>query len=216
MSYLQENVLNRMQSIRKTIFLVNNSMVLRVIPISKDEWNHMKYPDPYELLDWASSLGLERKIPVNLSTVCSSLGIHIIQGALPALGSINMNALGQTEIKLNSDMAFTKQRFVTAMLLGHYWQHLGKIKQAEISETYLPKYEVTEINYPYLSFKHDYKECAYSLFASQLVMPSSAVNTRLHLSKGKRPSILKMIRSARDFQVPLNVMIQRIETLSSR
>ena len=216
MSYLQENVLNRMQSIRKTIFLVNNSMVLRIIPISKDEWNHMKYPDPYELLDWASSLGLERKIPVNLSTLCSSLGIKIIQAALPALGSINMNALGQTEIKLNSDMAFTKQRFVTAMLLGHYWQHLGKIKQAEISETYLPKYEVTEINYPYLSFKHDYKECAYSLFASQLVMPSSAVNTRLHLSKGKRPSILKMIRSARDFQVPLNVMIQRIETLSSR
>jgi Zn-dependent peptidase ImmA (M78 family) len=127
-----------------------------------------------------------------------------------------MNALGQIEIKLNSKIAFTKKRFVTAMLLGHYWQHLGKIKQVEISETYLPKYEVTEINYPYLSFKNDYKECAYSLFASQLVMPSRAVNTRVYLSKGQRSSIFKMIRSARDFQVPLNVMIQRIETLSLR
>jgi Zn-dependent peptidase ImmA (M78 family) len=170
----------------------------------------------YELLDWASSLGLERKIPVNLSAICSILDINIIQRAFSALGSIDINKLGKIEIRLNSEMVYSKERFVIAMLLGHYWRYLGQPKTAIFSKIEFPKYEITQIVYPCLSFKHSYEEFAYSLFASQLVMPSSAVNTLLNLSKGKRPSLFKMIHLARGFQVPLNVMIQRIETLSLR
>ena len=64
----------------------------------------MEYPDAYELLDLASSLGLERKIPVNLSTICSILDINIIQGAFHALGSIDINELGKIEVRLHSDL----------------------------------------------------------------------------------------------------------------
>ncbi|NVK43203.1 MAG: hypothetical protein HWE39_18310 [Oceanospirillaceae bacterium] len=174
----------------------------------------MKYPDPYELLDWASNLGLERKIPVNLSAICTSLGIHFIQSEFTALGSIDINEVGEIEIKLNSEMVCSKKRFVTAMLLGHYWRYLAQPKRVIFSKTDLPKYEVTQIVYPYLSFKHSYEEFAYSLFASQLLMPSKAVSIRLSLGKYKQPSLIKVIKSASDFKVPVNVMIQRLESLS--
>lgn len=173
----------------------------------------MEYPDAYELLDLASSLGLERKIPVNLSTICSILDINIIQGAFHALGSIDINELGKIEVRLNSDLVCSKKRFVTAMLLGHYWQYLGQLKGEEFSNMKLPKYEVTQINYPYLSFKNSYEEFAYSLFASQLVMPARAVSTRLRLSD-KQPSLIKVIKSASDFKVPVDVMMHRIELLN--
>jgi len=58
----------------------------------------MGYPDAYELLDLASNLGLERKIPVNLSTICSILDINIIQGRNRTLGSIDINVVGKIEI----------------------------------------------------------------------------------------------------------------------
>ena len=99
------------------------------------------------------------------------------------------------------------------MLLGHYWQYLGQHKGAEFSNIKLPKYEVTQINYPYLSFENSYEEFAYSLFASQLVMPARAVSTRLRLSD-KQPSLIKVIKSASDFKVPVDVMMHRIELLN--
>lgn len=214
MRYLHENALNRMQSIRKTIFHVNSPIDLQNHTIIKIVWSHMKYPDAYELLDLASSLGLERTIPINLSAICSILDINIIQGGFRTLGSIDINEVGEIEIKLNSEMVNSKKRFVTAMLLGHYWRYLAQPKRAIFSKIELPKYEVTKIVYPCLSFKHSYEEFAYSLFASQLLMPSKAVSTSLSLGKYKQPSLIKVINSASDFKVPVNVMIQRLESLS--
>lgn len=167
----------------------------------------------YNLLDWATTLGFERKLPVNLNSLCSLLDVEIIESDYEYLGGLKVVESSKIQFHICNGVSYFDKRFIVAMLIGHLWMNQIIAKAVDDTEHDRCIIQVNEIVYPKMTLSLNYELTAISLFAAQLLMPEYAVRNRVSKREDESDYFYTIKSLAKEFEVPRGVMAQRLKSI---
>ncbi|WP_125721147.1 ImmA/IrrE family metallo-endopeptidase [Pseudoalteromonas rubra] len=122
-------------------------------------------------------LWCDSQFPVDPVTICKSLGLDVVEMALPdkVSGALIKEAGADPVIVLHQDDHLNRKRFSCAHELGHY---ISRIESDNTDK----EYEYIDLRGPTASTGEDEEEVFANQFAANLLMPNEEVK-KLHRKK---------------------------------